>query len=56
MMSNLKIQKKNEVFLTIESEPHVYYELQDQFTFDVPGAKFMPRDLEDGAVAVAEGL
>ena len=43
MMSNLKIQKKNEVFLTIESEPHVYYELQDQFTFDVPGAKFMPQ-------------
>ena len=42
-MSHLKIQKKNEVFLTIESEPHVYYELQDQFTFDVPGAKFMPQ-------------
>ncbi len=42
-MTNLIIKKKNEVFLTIESEPHVYYELSDYFTFDVPGAKFMPQ-------------
>lgn len=41
-MSYLKIQKKNEVFLTIDAEPHVYYELQDQFTFDVPGAQYHP--------------
>ncbi len=26
----------------MKAEPHVYYELSDQFTFDVPGAKFMP--------------
>lgn len=42
-MTNLVISKKNEVFLQVEAEPHVYYELQDQFTFDVPGAKFMPQ-------------
>ena len=42
-MSHLVISKKNEVYLQIKAEPHVYYELQDQFTFDVPGAKFMPQ-------------
>ncbi len=41
-MTHLVISKKNEVFLRVEAEPHVYYELADQFTFDVPGAKFMP--------------
>lgn len=42
-MSHLIISKKNEVYLHIEADPHVYYELKDQFTFDVPGAKFMPQ-------------
>ena len=42
-MSHLTILKKNEVFLEIKAEPHVYYELADQFTFEVPGAKFMPQ-------------
>jgi superfamily II DNA or RNA helicase len=42
-MSHLIIQKKNEVYLTIKADPHVYYELADQFTFEVPGAKFMPQ-------------
>ena len=41
-MSHLTILKKNEVFLDIKAEPHVYYELADQFTFEVPGAKFSP--------------
>jgi len=41
-MSHLIISKKNEVNLHVNSEPHVYYELADQFTFEVPGAKFMP--------------
>ena len=41
-MTNLIISKKNEVHLHIESDIHVYYELADYFTFDVPGAKFMP--------------
>ena len=42
-MSHLIISKKNEVYLQVKAEPHVYYELADQFTFDVPGAKFMPQ-------------
>ena len=42
-MSHLIIAKKNEVYLQVKAEPHVYYELADQFTFDVPGAKFMPQ-------------
>ena len=42
-MSHLVISKKNEVYLQGKSEPHVYYELSDYFTFDVPGAKFMPQ-------------
>ena len=41
-MSHLIISKKNEVHLQIESDMHVYYELADYFTFEVPGAKFMP--------------
>jgi len=41
-MSHLIISKKNEVYLKVDAEPHVYYELADQFTFEVPGAKFMP--------------
>ena len=41
-MSHLVISKKNEVNLQISSEEHVYYELADQFTFEVPGAKFSP--------------
>ena len=42
-MSHLTILKKKEVYLQIESEPHVFYELSDQFTFELPGAKFMPQ-------------
>ena len=42
-MSHLIISKKNEVYLKVDAEPHVFYELADQFTFDVPGAKFMPQ-------------
>ena len=41
-MSHLVISKKNEVYLHVEAEIHVYYELADQFTFDVPGASFSP--------------
>ena len=42
-MADLVIRKKNEVFLRVECDPHIKHELQDQFTFDVPGAKFMPQ-------------
>ena len=43
VMSHLTILKKNEVYLQIDSDPHVFYELSDQFTFELPGAKFMPQ-------------
>ena len=41
-MSELVISKKNEVYLRIECDPHIKYELSDHFTFDVPEAVFMP--------------
>ena len=41
-MSHLIISKKNEVYLQIESEPHVYYELKNAFQFEIPNAKFSP--------------
>ncbi len=41
--ANLVISKANEVFLRIDSEPHIQYELRDHFTFEVEGAKFMPQ-------------
>ena len=43
VMVDLEIEKKNEVFLRIQAEPHIYQELSDHFTFEVPGAKFMPQ-------------
>ena len=42
-MADLVIRKKNEVYLTVDCDPHIQHELQDQFTFDVPNAKFMPQ-------------
>lgn len=42
-MVEISIEKKNEVYLKINAEPHIYQELSDEFTFDVPGAKFMPQ-------------
>ena len=40
-MSDVLIKKKNEVYLTLDCPPHVQYELADEFTFEVPAAKFM---------------
>jgi len=42
-MVDLIIQKKNEIYIKIEAEPHIHQELFDYFTFEVPGAKFMPQ-------------
>ena len=42
-MANIIIQKKNEIYLKVETEPHIHQELFEYFTFDVPGAKFMPQ-------------
>jgi superfamily II DNA or RNA helicase len=42
-MANITIQKKNEIYLKVETEPHIHQELFEYFTFDVPGAMFMPQ-------------
>jgi superfamily II DNA or RNA helicase len=41
--ANVVISKANEVFLKINSEPHIQYELRDHFTFEIENAKFMPQ-------------
>ena len=52
-MTDVVIQKRNEVYLTVECEPHIKYELSEYFTFEVPNAKFMPqykKRLWDGTI------
>ena len=47
------ISKKNEVHLRVKTEPNVARELSDFFTFEVPGARFMPsyrRRIWDGKI------
>ena len=39
----INIKKKNEVYLTVDADPHVHHELADYFTFEVPSAKFLQR-------------
>ena len=41
--ANVIISKANEVFLRVNAEPHIEYELRDHFTFQVESAKFMPQ-------------
>ena len=43
MRTDVVIGKANEVFLHVNAEPHIQYELRDHFTFQVEGAKFMPQ-------------
>lgn len=43
MIGHVKIHKKNEVYIKLECDVHILYELQDHFTFEVPGSKFMPQ-------------
>jgi len=42
-MSHLTIEKVNEVYLKITTEPHVEHELRDRFTFEIENKKFMPQ-------------
>lgn len=42
-MADVTIFKKNEVYIKLQCEPHVLYELQPYFTFSVESAKFMPQ-------------
>ena len=49
----MKISKINEVYLTLEVDDSLEKELSDYFTFEVPGAKFMPhyrKKLWDGKI------
>lgn len=59
LMTDIIIQKKNETYLTVECEPHIKYELSEYFSFDVPGAKFMPqfkKRLWDGKIKLFSPL
>ena len=42
-MADLTIEKVNEVYLKVKTEPSIEYELRDRFTFEVPNKKFMPQ-------------
>jgi superfamily II DNA or RNA helicase len=42
-MSDVTIEKKNEVFIKLKCEPHILYELQEYFTFEPESVKFMPQ-------------
>ena len=41
-MEKISIEKINEVYVKVHSEKNVAYELNDYFTFRVPGFQFMP--------------
>jgi superfamily II DNA or RNA helicase len=43
VMADIKIIKKNEIYVKLICEPHILYEFAPHFTFEVPGAKFMPQ-------------
>jgi superfamily II DNA or RNA helicase len=42
-MNHLIISKKNEIYLRIETEPHIHQELSEHFTFEIENARFMPQ-------------
>ena len=41
-MDKIQIEKVDETYNKIHCDPSIAFELNDYFTFDVPGAKFMP--------------
>lgn len=43
-MADISIKKKNEVYLEVDCEPHIKYELSEYFTFEVPEAKFLKKN------------
>jgi|TARA_B110000908_G_C10261869_1_gene459906 superfamily II DNA or RNA helicase len=57
-MDKLKVTKKNESFLHIETDPGIERELSDHFCFFVPGYKFMPaykNRMWDGKIRLYDG-
>ena len=43
-MTKIVVKKKNEVYLSVDAEPHVHHELSDYFSFELPEAKFLKQD------------
>lgn len=43
IVSKITVRKKDEVYLLVDAEPSVMLELNDFFTFAVPGAQFTPQ-------------
>ena len=41
-MDLVRVEKVNEVYIKVSAEPSLKMELSEHFTFEVPGAKFMP--------------
>ena len=41
-MDTLIIEKKDDVYLTVDCDPNIQREISEFFTFYVPGYKFMP--------------
>lgn len=41
-MNQIRISKRNEVYLKVECDSDIALELNDYFTFEVPNAKYMP--------------
>jgi len=41
-MDNVLIERVNDVYVRVQADPSTKMELSDHFTFEVPGAKFMP--------------
>jgi superfamily II DNA or RNA helicase len=41
-MDNVLIERVNDVYIRVQADPSTKMELSDHFTFEVPGAKFMP--------------
>lgn len=43
MTEKIRVMLKNFVYLKIDCDLGIKYEIKDHFTFDVPGARFMPK-------------
>lgn len=43
MIEKIRVKLKNHVYLQIDCDLGIKYELRDHFTFDVPGARYMPK-------------
>ena len=41
-MDTLIIEKRDEVYITVDCDPNIQREISEFFTFYVPGYKFMP--------------